>query len=98
MKSRSQAFRATAGYVINGKAKRYRVSDKNRRSDGREFREHNYHPESPSRRGCAGAPFYRSGDPGSEKDQLTRVANYLSVQARQRGYQLLIACSGRSAG
>jgi LacI family fructose operon transcriptional repressor len=34
-----------------------------------------------------------AGDPGSGKHQLYRIANYLERQARQRGYQLLIACS-----
>lgn len=44
--------RTTASYVINGKAKQYRVSDKTVEKVMAVVREHNYHPNA-SRRGCA---------------------------------------------
>ncbi len=86
--------RTTASYVINGKAKQYRVSDKTVEKVMAVVREHNYHPN-------AVAAGLRAGKtrsiglviPDLENTSYTRIANYLERQARQRGYQLLIACS-----
>lgn len=57
-------------------------------------REHNYHPNAVA----AGLRAGRTRSiglviPDLENTSYTRIANYLERQARQRGYQLLIACS-----
>lgn len=86
--------RTTASYVINGKAKQYRVSDKTVEKVMAVVREHNFQPN-------AVAAGLRAGKtrsiglviPDLENTSYTRIANYLERQARQRGYQLLIACS-----
>ncbi|CDG47236.1 catabolite repressor/activator [Serratia symbiotica] len=86
--------RTTASYVINGKAKRYRVSDKTVEKVMAVVKEHNYHPNAVA----AGLRAGRTRSiglviPDLENTSYTRIANYLERQARQRGYQLLIACS-----
>lgn len=86
--------RTTASYVINGKAKQYRVSDKTVEKVMAVVREHNYHPNAVA----AGLRAGRTRSiglviPDTENTSYTRIANYLERQARQRGYQLLIACS-----
>ncbi|PLR38494.1 catabolite repressor/activator [Chimaeribacter coloradensis] len=86
--------RTTASYVINGKAKQYRVSDKTVEKVMTVVRQHNYHPNAVA----AGLRAGRTRSiglviPDLENTSYTRIANYLERQARQRGYQLLIACS-----
>ncbi len=86
--------RTTASYVINGKAKQYRVSDKTVEKVMAVVREHNYHPNAVA----AGLRAGRTRSiglviPDLENTSYTRIANYLERRARQRGYQLLIACS-----
>lgn len=86
--------RTTASYVINGKAKQYRVSDKTVEKVMAIVREHNYHPNAVA----AGLRAGRTRSiglviPDLENTSYTRIAKYLERQARQCGYQLLIACS-----
>lgn len=86
--------RTTASYVINGKAKQYRVSDKTVAKVMAVVREYNYQPNAVA----AGLRAGRTRSiglviPDLENTSYTRIANYLEKQARQRGYQLLIACS-----
>lgn len=86
--------RTTASYVINGKAKQYRVSDKTVEKVMAVVREYNYHPNAVA----AGLRAGRTRSiglviPDLENTSYTRIANYLERQARQRNYQLLIACS-----
>lgn len=86
--------RTTASYVINGKAKQYRVSDKTVEKVMAVVRQYNYHPNAVA----AGLRAGRTRSiglviPDLENTSYTRIANYLERQARQRGYQLLIACS-----
>ncbi|STP79561.1 transcriptional regulator of the control of carbon and energy metabolism GalR/LacI family [Escherichia coli] len=81
--------RTTASYVINGKAKQYRVSDKTVEKVMAVVREHNYHPNAVA----AGLRAGRTRSiglviPDLENTSYTRIANYLERQARQRGYQL----------
>ena len=86
--------RTTASYVINGKAKQYRVSEKTVEKVMAVVREHNYHPN-------AVAAGLRAGKtrsiglviPDLENTSYTRIAKHLERHARQQGYQLLIACS-----
>lgn len=86
--------RTTASYVINGKARQYRVSDKTVEKVMAVVRQYNYHPNAVA----AGLRAGRTRSiglviPDLENTSYTRIANYLERQARQRGYQLLIACS-----
>lgn len=86
--------RTTASYVINGKAKQYRVSDKTVEKVMAVVREHHYHPNAVA----AGLRAGRTRSiglviPDLENTSYTRIAHYLERQARQRGYQLVIACS-----
>lgn len=86
--------RTTASYVINGKARQYRVSDKTVEKVMAVVREHNYHPNAVA----AGLRAGRTRSiglviPDLENTSYTRIAHFLERQARQRGYQLLIACS-----
>lgn len=86
--------RTTASYVINGKARQYRVSEKTVEKVMAVVREYNYHPNAVA----AGLRAGRTRSiglviPDLENTSYTRIANYLERQARQRGYQLLIACS-----
>ena len=83
--------RTTASYVINGKAKQYRVSDKTVEKVMAVVREHNYHPNAVA----AGLRAGRTRSiglviPDLENTSYTRIANYLERQARQRGYQQII--------
>lgn len=86
--------RTTASYVINGKAKQYRVSEKTVEKVMAVVRQHNYQPN-------AVAAGLRAGKtrsiglviPDLENTSYTRIAKHLERQARQQGYQLLIACS-----
>ena len=84
--------RTTASYVINGKAKQYRVSDKTVEKVMAVVREHNYHPNAVA----AGLRAGRTRSiglviPDLENTSYTRIANYLERQARQRGYQLPVS-------
>ena len=86
--------RTTASYVINGKAKKYRVSDKTVEKVMSVVKKHNYQPN-------AVAAGLRAGKtrtigiiiPDLENNSYTRIANYLEQLVRKEGYQLLIACS-----
>ncbi|WP_085248467.1 catabolite repressor/activator [Gilliamella mensalis] len=86
--------RTTASYVINGKAKKYRVSDKTVEKVMSVVKAHNYQPN-------AVAAGLRAGKtrtigfiiPDLENNSYTRIANYLEQLVRKEGYQLLLACS-----
>lgn len=70
--------RTTASYVINGKAKQYRVSDKTVEKVMAVVREHNYHPNAVA----AGLRAGRTRSiglviPDLENTSYTRIANYL---------------------
>ncbi|WP_294844306.1 catabolite repressor/activator [uncultured Gilliamella sp.] len=86
--------RTTASYVINGKAKKYRVSDKTIEKVMAVVKEHNYQPN-------AVAAGLRAGKtrtigiiiPDLENNSYTRIANYLEQLVRKEGYQLLLSCS-----
>lgn len=69
--------RTTASYVINGKAKQYRVSDKTVEKVMAVVREHNYHPNAVA----AGLRAGRTRSiglviPDTENTSYTRIANY----------------------
>lgn len=86
--------RTTASYVVNGKAKEYRVSDKTIEKVMMIVKEYNYQPN-------AVAAGLRAGKtrtigiiiPDLENISYTRIANYLEQLVRKEGYQLLLSCS-----
>ncbi|PXZ03489.1 catabolite repressor/activator [Gilliamella apicola] len=86
--------RTTASYVINGKAKHYRVSDKTVEKVMAVVNKYNYQPN-------AVAAGLRAGKtrtigiiiPDLENISYTRIANYLEQLVRKEGYQLLLSCS-----
>lgn len=86
--------RTTASYVINGKAKQYRVSDDTIRKVMAIVNEYNYQPN-------AVAAGLRAGKtrtigiiiPDFENISYTRIANYIEQLVRKEGYQLLLSCS-----
>lgn len=86
--------RTTASYVVNGKAKKYRVSDKTIEKVMAVVKEYNYQPN-------AVAAGLRAGKtrsigiiiPDLENNSYTRIANYLEQLVRKEGYQLLLSCS-----
>lgn len=86
--------KTTASYVINGKAKEYRVSDKTIAKVMAIVKKHNYYPN-------AVAAGLREGKtrsigiiiPDLENSSYTRIASYLEQLVRKEGYQLLLSCS-----
>lgn len=86
--------RTTASYVINGKAKQYRVSDKTIAKVMAIVKEHNYQPNAVAA-GLRAGKTYSIGliIPDLENISYTKIANYLEHKVRQAGYQLLISCS-----
>ncbi|MCX8580737.1 catabolite repressor/activator [Gilliamella sp. B3482] len=86
--------RTTASYVINGKAKHYRVSDKTIAKVMAVVKEYNYQPN-------AVAAGLRAGKtrtigiiiPDFENISYTRIASYLEQLLRKESYQLLLSCS-----
>ncbi|WP_392566904.1 catabolite repressor/activator [Utexia brackfieldae] len=86
--------RTTASYVINGKAKQYRVSDKTIEKVLAVVKQHQFQPNAIA----AGLRAGRTSSlglviPDLENLSYTRIANYLERFAREQGYQLLISCS-----
>ena len=86
--------RTTASYVVNGKAKQYRVSDKTIAKVMAVVNEYNYQPN-------AVAAGLRAGKtrtigiiiPDFENISYTRIASYLEQLVKKEGYQLLLSCS-----
>lgn len=86
--------RTTASYVVNGKAKQYRVSDKTIEKVTALIRQHNFKPNTM-------AASLRAGKtnsigliiPDFENTSYARIAYLLEIQCRQLGYQLIISCS-----
>lgn len=86
--------RTTASYVVNGKAKEYRVSDKTIAKVMKVVEEYNYQPNAVAA-GLRAGKTHSIGliIPDLENISYTRIANHLEHKARQAGYQLLISCS-----
>ncbi|TCP95393.1 LacI family transcriptional regulator [Cricetibacter osteomyelitidis] len=90
--------RTTASYVVNGKAKQYRVSDKTIEKVTALIREHHFKPN-------AVAASLRAGKtntigliiPDFENTSYAKIAHQLEVRFRELGYQLIITCSNDDA-
>ncbi|TDQ57347.1 LacI family transcriptional regulator [Mesocricetibacter intestinalis] len=88
----------TASYVVNGKAKKYRVSDKTIARVEALIKAYDFKPN-------AMAAGLRAGKtntmgliiPDFENISYAKIANQLEKACRQQGYQLLIACSNDNA-
>jgi len=86
--------KTTASYVINGKAQKYRISEKTQRKVMAVVEEHNYRPD-------LAASTLRAGHsrsfgliiPDLENTSYARLAKLLEQNSRSAGYQILIACS-----
>ncbi|WP_439287794.1 catabolite repressor/activator [Lonepinella sp. BR2904] len=90
--------RTTASYVVNGKAKQYRVSDKTIAKVKALINEHDFKPN-------VLAASLRAGRsrtigliiPDFENISYAKIANQLENRCREKGYQLLIGCSNDNA-
>lgn len=86
--------KTTASYVINGKAQKYRISEKTQRKVMAVVDEHNYRPDH-------AASSLRAGNsrsfgliiPDLENTSYARLAKLIEQNSRKAGYQILIACS-----
>ncbi|WP_439327443.1 catabolite repressor/activator [Lonepinella sp. BR2357] len=86
--------RTTASYVVNGKAKQYRVSDKTIARVKALIHEHDFRPNALA----ASLRVGRSRTigliiPDFENMSYAKIANQLENRCRENGYQLLIGCS-----
>jgi len=86
--------KTTASYVINGKAKQYRVSDKTIAKVMEVVKKYNFQPNAVAA-GLRAGKTYSIGliIPDLENISYTKIANHLEHKVRQAGYQLLISCS-----
>ncbi len=86
--------KTTASYVINGKAQKYRISEKTQRKVMAVVVEHNYRPDH-------AASSLRAGQsrsfgliiPDLENTSYARIAKLLEQNSRKAGFQILIGCS-----
>ncbi|MFO6422606.1 catabolite repressor/activator [Motilimonas sp. KMU-193] len=86
--------RTTASYVINGKAKQYRISEKTQQKVMAVVNQHNFTPNLT-------ASTLRAGSsktlgliiPDLENASYAKLAKLLERDARKVGYQVIIACS-----
>lgn len=86
--------KTTASYVINGKAQKYRISEKTQQKVMAVVNEYNYRPDH-------AASALRAGNsrsfgliiPDLENTSYARLAKLIEQNSRQAGYQILIACS-----
>ncbi len=86
--------KTTASYVINGKAQKYRISEKTQLKVMDVVNAHNYRPDHT-------ASALRAGNsrsfgliiPDLENTSYARLSKLLEQNSRQAGYQILIACS-----
>ncbi|WP_112480877.1 catabolite repressor/activator [Vibrio variabilis] len=90
--------KTTASYVINGKAQKYRISEKTQRKVMAVVEEHNYRPDH-------AASSLRAGQsrsfgliiPDLENTSYARIAKLLEQNSRKAGFQILIGCSDDDA-
>ncbi|GLO62626.1 DNA-binding transcriptional regulator FruR [Vibrio sp. MACH09] len=86
--------KTTASYVINGKAKKYRISEKTQAKVMAVVEKHNFRPDH-------AASSLRAGNsrsfgliiPDLENTSYAKLAKLLEQNSRKAGYQILIGCS-----
>lgn len=86
--------RTTASYVINGKAEKYRISDKTQQKVMAVVNEHNFRPDHAATSLRAGSSrSFGLIIPDLENSSYAKLAKLLESNVRQAGYQLIISCS-----
>ena len=86
--------RTTASYVVNGKAKQYRVSEKTIERVQALIKEYDFKP-NPMAAGLRAGRTNTIGliIPDFENISYAKIANCLETRYREQGYQLLMTCS-----
>ncbi|TCK01787.1 LacI family transcriptional regulator [Volucribacter psittacicida] len=86
--------RTTVSYVVNGKAKEYRVSDKTIQKVTALIEQYQYKPNAIAA-GLRAGKTHTIGliIPDFENSSYARIANALENRCREHGYQLIITCS-----
>jgi len=86
--------KTTASYVINGKAKKYRISQKTQQKVMSVVEEHNYRPDHAASALRAGSSrSFGLVIPDLENTSYARLSKLLETNSRQAGYQILIGSS-----
>lgn len=86
--------KTTASYVINGKAKKYRISEKTQLKVMAVVDEHNYRPDHAAAALRAGSSrSFGLIIPDLENTSYAKLAKLLEYNSRKAGYQILIGCS-----
>lgn len=86
--------KTTASYVVNGKAKKYRISEKTQLKVMAVVDEHNFQPDHAASALRAGSSrSFGLIIPDLENSSYAKLAKLLEYNSRQAGYQILIACS-----
>ncbi|PKF62980.1 catabolite repressor/activator [Psychromonas sp. psych-6C06] len=86
--------KTTASYVINGKAQKYRISEKTQLKVMAIVNEHNYQPDHAASSLRAGSSrSFGLIIPDLENSSYAKLAKLLESNSRKAGYQILIACS-----
>ncbi|MCL9779848.1 catabolite repressor/activator [Vibrio sp. S4M6] len=90
--------KTTASYVINGKAKQYRISEKTQQNVMAVVHSNNYRPNyvATSLRGGASHSFGLIV-PDLENMSYARLSKHLEQKSRAKGYQILIGCTDDDA-
>ncbi|AZL86299.1 catabolite repressor/activator [Aliivibrio salmonicida] len=86
--------KTTASYVINGKAQKYRISEKTQLKVMAVVDEHNYRPDHAASALRAGrSRSFGLIIPDLENTSYAKLAKLLEFNSRKAGYQILIGCS-----
>lgn len=86
--------RTTASYVINGKAAKYRISERTQQKVMAVVDEHNFRPDHAATSLRAGSSrSFGLIIPDLENSSYAKLAKLLERDARKAGYQLIISCS-----
>lgn len=90
--------RTTASYVINGKAAKYRISEKTQQKVMAVVNEFNFRPDHAATSLRAGSSrSFGLIIPDLENSSYAKLAKLLERDARKAGYQLIISCSDDNA-
>lgn len=86
--------KTTASYVINGKAQKYRISEKTQLKVMSVVKQHDYRPDHAASALRAGSSkSFGLIIPDLENSSYARLAKLLEYNFRKSGYQILIGCS-----
>lgn len=86
--------KTTASYVINGKAQKYRISEKTQAKVMAVVEQHNYRPDHAASSLRAGhSRSFGLIIPDLENTSYARIAKLLEQNSRKAGFQILIGCS-----